>query len=63
MLPALADMIAQAAERGQLWIVTHSRVLADEITARTGVRALTVVRQDGATSIEGMKLRGGFEDD
>jgi predicted ATPase len=63
MLPALADMIAQAAERTQLWIVTHSRVLADEITARTGVRAMTVLRQDGATSIEGLKLSGGFDDE
>jgi predicted ATPase len=63
MLPALADMISQAAERTQLWIVTHSRALADEITARTGVRAMTVVRQDGATSIEGLRLDGRFGDD
>jgi predicted ATPase len=63
MLPALAHMIAQAAERTQLWIVTHSRVLADEITARTGLRAMTVIRQDGATSIEGLMLDGGVDDD
>lgn len=63
MLPALADMIAQAAQRTQLWIVTHSRVLADEITARTGVRAMRVVRQDGATSFEGLKLSGSFDDE
>ncbi|WP_271897530.1 AAA family ATPase [Candidatus Phyllobacterium onerii] len=63
MLPALADMISQAAERTQLWIVTHSRALADEISARTGVRAMTVVRQDGATSIEGLRLDGHFGDD
>ncbi|MEP7452464.1 AAA family ATPase [Phyllobacterium sp. SB3] len=63
MLPALAEMIAQAAERTQLWIVTHSQVLADEITARTGVRSMAVVRKDGATSIEGLKLSGGFEDE
>lgn len=63
MLPALADMIAQAAERTQLWIVTHSRVLADEIAARTGARALTVVRRDGATLIEGVKLDGTFDEE
>jgi predicted ATPase len=63
MLPALADKIAQAAERTQLWVVTHSRVLADKITARTGVRALTVKKQDGATSIEGVRLDGSFEGD
>jgi predicted ATPase len=63
ILPALADMIAQAAERTQLWVVTHSRVLADEIIARTGVRALTVIEQDGATSIEGVRIDGSFEED
>lgn len=63
MLPALAEMIAQAAERTQLWVVTHSQLLADEITARTGVRSMTVIRNDGATSIKGLKLSGGFEDE
>jgi predicted ATPase len=63
MLPALAEMIAQAAARTQLWIVTHSQVLASEITARTGIRPMTVIRKDGATSIEGLKLSGSFDDD
>ncbi|EJN05609.1 AAA family ATPase [Phyllobacterium sp. YR531] len=63
MLPALAEMIAQAAARTQLWVVTHSQVLADEITARTGIRSMTVVRKDGATTIEGLKLSGSFGDD
>ena len=63
MLPALADMIARAAERTQVWIVTHSRALADEISARTGVHAMIVVRRDGATSIEGMGLDGRFGDE
>ena len=63
MLPALADMIAKAAERTQLWVVTHSRELADLIADRTGARALTVVRPDGATTIEGLKLTGRISDD
>lgn len=63
MLPALAEMIAQAAARTQLWIVTHSQILADEITTRTGVRSMTVIRKDGATAIEGLGLTGRFDDD
>lgn len=63
MLPALAEMIAQAAQRTQVWVVTHSRVLADEVTARTGVSALTVVRKEGATSIEGLKVSGMVDDE
>ncbi|PLP56731.1 ATPase [Mesorhizobium loti] len=63
MLPALADMITKAAERTQLWVVTHSRELADLIADRTGVRALTVVRPDGATNIEGLRLTGQISND
>lgn len=63
MLPALAEMIANAAERTQVWVVTHSRILADEIEARTGARALTVVRDHGATVIKGMRLSGSYADD
>ncbi|WP_378947141.1 AAA family ATPase [Mesorhizobium sp. ANAO-SY3R2] len=58
MMPALADMIAAAAERTQVWIVTHSRELADLVRERTGARALTVMRRDGATTIEGMRATG-----
>lgn len=53
MLPALADMIANAAERTQVWIVTHSRDLAELVRQRSGARIRTVVRVDGATAIEG----------
>ncbi|MDR7221347.1 AAA family ATPase [Aminobacter aminovorans] len=63
MMPALADMIAKAAERTQVWIVTHSRELADLVRDRTGARPLTVVRNDGATTIEGMRITGQMDDD
>lgn len=62
MMPALADMIAKAAERTQVWIVTHSRELADLVRDRTGARPLTVVRNDGATTIEGMRITGQMDD-
>ena len=63
MLPPLADMIARAAATSQIWIVTHSDVLAREIEARCGVRAKRVVRENGATWIEGMRLTGEMDDD
>ncbi|MBT1157832.1 AAA family ATPase [Aminobacter anthyllidis] len=63
MLPSLADMIARAAERTQVWVVTHSRELADLVHDRTGARALTVIRVEGATMIEGMRSTGLMPDD
>lgn len=53
MLPALAGMIAKAAERCQVWVVTHSEVLADAIREQTGARAATVLRKDGETVVKG----------
>ncbi len=63
MLPPLADMIARAAQSSQLWIVTHSERLAQEVETRCGVRAKRVVRNDGATWIDGMRLTGAMDDD
>lgn len=58
MLDPLADMIAQAALSSQIWIVTHSEQLASAIEDRCGTRAKRVIRTDGATWIEGMRLTG-----
>ena len=63
MLAPLAGMIARAAEGSQLWIVTHSERLAQEVETRCGVRAKRVVRNDGATWIDGMRLTGAMDDD
>ncbi|GLQ55637.1 AAA family ATPase [Devosia nitrariae] len=63
LLPALAKTIARAAERTQVWVVTHSRELADALAAETGVLAREVVRRDGATWLEGLSPLGIFPDD
>ncbi len=63
MLPALAQMIAVASVDSQIWIVTHSEILAAEIQARCGVRPKRVIRNDGATWIEGMRLTGMMDDE
>ena len=54
MLPALAGMIAKAAERAQVWVVTHSSVLAQAIRDETGARPATVLRENGETVVKGM---------
>jgi len=63
LLPALAKVIGKAAERTQVWVVTHSRTLADSLAEETGVLPRTVVRKDGATWLEGLTRFVGFEDD
>jgi predicted ATPase len=63
MLPALADMIANASTDSQIWIVTHSEILAAEIQKRCGARPKRVIRNDGATWIEGMRLTGVIDED
>ncbi|GHA17410.1 ATPase [Devosia pacifica] len=63
LLPALAKAIAQAAKRSQIWVVTHSRPLADAIELETGAAAREVIRDDGATTLRGLGKLGTFVDD
>ena len=56
----LARLIARASERTQVWVVTHSEALAAALAGEAGVAPRTVVKQDGATWIEGLKLFGEF---
>lgn len=63
MLPALAEMIANASLDSQIWIVTHSELLAAEIQKRCGTRPKRVIRNDGATWIESMRLTGVIDED
>jgi len=63
LLPALARAIARAAERTQVWIVTHSTALADAIVEETGTVPRTVIRRDGATWLEGLSDIGIFPEE
>ncbi|HEV7276762.1 MAG TPA: AAA family ATPase [Devosiaceae bacterium] len=63
LLPALARLIARAAERTQVWVVTHSRELAGAIAEETGVLPREVIRKDGATWLENLGLAGTFTDE
>ena len=63
LLPALARAIARAAERSQVWVVTHSTILADAIAEETGIHPRQVIRRDGATWLEGLSEIGTFPDE
>lgn len=62
LLPALGRLIAKAAERTQVWVVTHSQVLADALEDASGVRPRRVYKQDGETLIEGISNLGVVDD-
>ena len=63
LLPALARAIARAAERSQVWVVTHSTILADAIAEETGIHPRQVIRRDGATWLKGLSEIGTFPDE
>ncbi|GEP01033.1 AAA family ATPase [Methylobacterium haplocladii] len=63
LMEPLARMIVRASERTQVWLVTHSERLAQAIAEHGGVRPRVVVKRDGATWIEGLRLAGDFSQD
>lgn len=63
LMEPLGRLVARAAERTQVWLVTHSERLAEAIR-QTGAGAVrTVAKQDGATTIEGLTRLGTFRDE
>lgn len=63
LMEPLGRMVAQAAERTQVWLVTHSERLAQAIE-KTGAGAIRTVRKtDGATTIDGLTMMGTFRDE
>ncbi|MFD2182276.1 AAA family ATPase [Rhodoplanes azumiensis] len=63
LLEPLARLIVRAARRTQIWVVTHSQPLAQALAAQGGVQPRTVIKRDGETWIEGLRLGGDFSDD
>ncbi|WP_323014442.1 AAA family ATPase [Devosia sp.] len=63
LLPMLARLIVKAAERSQIWVVTHAGELADAIAAESGVTPREVMRDDDGTTIRGLSRLGSFEDE
>ena len=63
LLPALARLIARAAERTRIWVVTHSEPLAESLAEATRVTPRRIEKEGGATWIEGLSMVGEFRDD
>jgi predicted ATPase len=63
LLEPLARLIVRAAERTQIWLVTHSQPLADAIAAHGGVTPHTVIKRAGETWLDGLTLAGDFAED
>jgi predicted ATPase len=63
LLEPLARTITRAAQRTQIWVVIHSERLADALAATGNVKPRTVIKCDGGTWIEGLKLFGEFGDE
>lgn len=56
LLPALARLIASAAERTQLWVVSHSTRLIAALEQHEHCRAIRLCKELGETRIEGQGL-------
>jgi predicted ATPase len=63
LLEPLARLIVRAAERTQVWVVTHSERLAAAFETCGNVRPHTVIKRNGETWIEGLNLGGEFRTD
>jgi predicted ATPase len=63
LMKPLAGLIARAAARTQLWLVTHSTALAEAVVESGAGKVRTVLKADGATQIEGLKRWGEFEEE
>ena len=63
LLEPLARLIMRAAERTQVWVVTHSERLAQAFADAGAVSPRMVIKRDGETWIEGLSRGGGFAED
>jgi len=63
LLAPLGRLIARAAERAQVWVVTHSERLAAAIAEHGAVTPRTVVKTEGATTVRGLKAWGFVDED
>ncbi|KQQ18035.1 ATPase [Methylobacterium sp. Leaf123] len=63
LMEPLARMIVQASKRTQVWLVMHSERLAAAVAEAGGVRPRLVLKREGATWIDGLRLAGDFSQD
>lgn len=63
LLEPLARLIVRAAERTQVWLVTHSEKLASALAREGNLKPLMVIKREGETWIEGLGFAGNFPED
>jgi predicted ATPase len=63
LLEPLARLIVRASKRTQVWVVTHSERLAGALASEGGIKPRTVIKRNGETWLEGLKLGGSFARD
>ena len=63
LLEPLARLIAKAAERTQIWLVTHSERLAAALARHGRIQPRTVFKKEGETWLEGLTTVGRFDED
>jgi predicted ATPase len=63
LLEPLARLIVRAAARTQVWVVTHSERLADALKSAGNISPRTVIKRNGETWLEGLRLGGDFVQD
>jgi predicted ATPase len=63
LLEPLARLIVQASERAQIWLVTHSELLASALHKHGRIKPYNVVKRGSETWIEGLKSIGRFGDE
>lgn len=63
LLEPLARLIVRASERTQIWLVTHSRLLAEALARESRLKPFTVIKRDGETAIEGIGFGGNILED
>jgi predicted ATPase len=63
LLEPLARLIIRAAQRTQIWVVTHSERLASAFAQFGKVVPRQVIKRNGETWIEGLGLTGDFKEE
>lgn len=63
LLAPLARLIAKASRRADIWIVTHSEQLMEALRNESSVPLRRVIKQKGATNIEGLTIGGEYRDE
>jgi predicted ATPase len=63
LMAPLADLIVRASKRTQVWLVTHSERLAELVGRSDGAEIRRVLKKDGATWIDGLKLFGAYAEE